>query len=132
METAPVANFHRAAARCSCTSGCGERFSKGRTSCAGSRTTWAGFDGAGEFAAGPQHGFQFLRGFVVGDEDDYRLTRCTRNEWDVESPRRRGEPGYTSPPRTKAQMPSYALKSGRVLQLREDFADERENHVIPV
>jgi len=43
IDTAPVANFHRAVARCSCTSGCGERFSKGRTSCAGSRTTWAGF-----------------------------------------------------------------------------------------
>jgi hypothetical protein len=26
-------------------------------------------------------------------------------------------------------MPSYALESGRVLQLRKDFADERENHV---
>ena len=32
METAPVASFHSAAARCSCTSGWGERFSKGRTS----------------------------------------------------------------------------------------------------
>jgi hypothetical protein len=26
-------------------------------------------------------------------------------------------------------MPSYALKSRRVLQLRKDLADERENHV---
>ena len=32
MSTAPVASFHRAAARCSCTSGCGERFSNGSTS----------------------------------------------------------------------------------------------------
>jgi len=29
-------------------------------------------------------------------------------------------------------MPSYALKPGRVLQLRKDFADERENHVLSV
>jgi hypothetical protein len=25
-------------------------------------------------------------------------------------------------------MPSYTLESRRVLQLREDFADKRENH----
>ena len=91
-----------------------------------------GIHGAGELAAGPQHRFQFLRGFVVGNENDDRLTGGTCNEWDVESPRRRSESGDTSSPRTKAQMPSYALKSGRVLQLREDLADERENHVIPV
>jgi hypothetical protein len=29
-------------------------------------------------------------------------------------------------------MPSYAIKSGRVLQLREDFADEREDHALSV
>jgi hypothetical protein len=29
-------------------------------------------------------------------------------------------------------MPSYALKSRRVLQFRKDFADEREDHVSSV
>src|ERR1700761_1289329 len=29
-------------------------------------------------------------------------------------------------------MPLHALKRGRVLQIREDFADERENHALSV
>ena len=38
MLAAPVAIFHNVAARCSCTSACGEICSNGSTSCAGSRS----------------------------------------------------------------------------------------------
>ena len=68
IETAPVASFHSAAARCSCTSGWGERFSNGSTSWAGKRTTRLGIDGAGELAAGAERGLQRLGGLVVGNE----------------------------------------------------------------
>ncbi len=36
--------------------------------------------------------------------------------------------GDTPSPRSKRQVPAYAIKCGRVLQIREDFADEREDH----
>ena len=88
--------------------------------------------GAGQLATGAQHRLQRLGGLVVGHHHDDRLAGGPRHQRQIERPRRGGQSGDTPTPRTKAQMPSYALKTGRVLQLREDFADERENHVYSV
>src|ERR1035438_4940849 len=87
-----------------------------------------GIYSAGEFAAGAKHRLQCLGGLVVGDYHDDRLAGGPRHERNVERTRGGGQPGHTPPPRTKAQMPSYALKSRGVLQLREYLADEREDH----
>jgi hypothetical protein len=91
-----------------------------------------GIDGAGQFASGPEHWLQRFCGSIVGDDHDYRLFCGPGHERQVECPRRGGEPGDTSPPRTKAQVPSYAIKARRVLQLRKNLADKRENHEVLV
>jgi len=91
-----------------------------------------GIDCPGEFAPSPQHGLERFGGLVVGNQHDDRLAGSPRHEGDVESPRRGGQSRHTSSPRTQAQMPSYALKTGRVLQLREHLTDKRENHAFTV
>jgi hypothetical protein len=50
------------------------------------------------------------------------------HERQVEGAGRGGEAGDTPTPRSEAEVPAYAFKPGRVLQLRKDFADKRENH----
>ncbi len=87
---------------------------------------------AGQLAPGAQHRLQRLGGLVVGHHHDHRLLGSARHQRKVKRTRRRRQSRDTPPPRTQAQMPSYALKSRRVLQLREDFADKRENHVVSV
>ena len=89
-------------------------------------------DGAGQLASGLEQRLQRLGGLVVGHHHDHRLLGGPRHQRQIERPRRRRQSGHTPPPRTQAQMPANALKSRRVLQLREDFADEREDHVSSV
>jgi hypothetical protein len=86
----------------------------------------------GKLAAGLEKGFKRFGGLVVRNHHNNHLPRCSRHQRQVHRARRSREAGHTPPPRPQAQMPSYALKSRRVLQLREDFADKRENHEIPV
>ena len=85
-------------------------------------------DGAGQLAAGLEQRLQGLGRFVVGHDHDDRLARGPRHQRKIQSARGCGEPGDTPPPRSEAQMPANALKSRRMLQLRENFADKRENH----
>ena len=89
-------------------------------------------DSAGQVATGAQSGLEGLGGLVVGHHHDDRLARSPRQQRQKERTRRGSEPGYTPAPRTEAQMPLYALEGGGVLQLRENFADEREDHALPV
>ena len=87
-----------------------------------------GIDGAGEFAAGAQGGLEGLGGLVVGDQHDDGVLGGAGHEGDVEGARGGGESGHTSPPRSEAEMPANAFKAGGVLQVRKNFADEREDH----
>ena len=89
-------------------------------------------DGAGEIATGFQERLERLSRFVVCNDDDNWLARGTRYQWQVQGARCSGESGYTSPPRSQAQVPAYAIKSRSLLQLRKDFADKRENHPMTV
>jgi hypothetical protein len=91
-----------------------------------------GIDGAGKLASGLEHGFQALGGLVVGHHHDDRLACGTRHERDIDRAGSRSEARHTSPPRGEAEMPANALEARRVLQLRKDFADERENHEVLV
>ncbi len=75
---------------------------------------------------------QLLSGLVVGHHHNYQLLGGPRHQRNIQRSSGRGEAGHTSPPRMKAEMPSYALKSRSLLQFRKDFADERENHLNPV
>ncbi len=128
METAPVASFQRAAARCSCTSGWGKGF---QTEVRRGRETddAIGIDGAGEFAAGFERGFEGLGGLVVGDDHDDRTAGGgVGQEGKVKGAGGGGQSGDTPTPRSKAEVPANAIKSGGVLQVRKNFADEREDH----
>ena len=87
-----------------------------------------GIEGAGEFAAGAQRGLERFGGLVVGDEHDDRLLGRPGQEGKVKGARGDGQSGHTSAPRSEAEMPANALKGGGVLQVREKFADEREDH----
>jgi hypothetical protein len=112
--------------------GMGREVFKGKNVVGGQADHLRGVHGAGEVAAGFEQGFERLGSFVVGHDHDCKLLGGPRHQGKVNGPRRCGEARDTSPPRTKAEVPSYAFKTRRVLQLREDFADERENHVMPV
>ena len=82
----------------------------------------------GEFAAGAQQRLQRFGGLVVGDDEEDGLARGAGQKRKVKGTRRRGKSGHTTTPRTKVEMPLYAIEGGGALQLREDFADEGENH----
>ena len=88
-----------------------------------------GIDGAGEFAAGFERGFEGLGGLVVGDDHDDRAAGGgVGHEGKVEGAGGGGESGDTTTPRSKAEVPANAIKGGGVLQVRKNFADEREDH----
>ncbi len=87
-----------------------------------------GIDGAGQLASGLEQRLQRLGGLVVGHDHDDRLLGRPRHQRQIERPRRRSQSGHTPTPRTQAEVPANALKSRGMLQLREDFADKRENH----
>ena len=86
-------------------------------------------DCAGEFASGFQKWLEGFGRLVVGHDDDHRLPGCPRHQRDVKRTRSRSQSGHTPAPRTQAQVPANAFKSRGVLQLRENFADKRENHL---
>ncbi len=110
----------------------GREVFKGEDVVGGQAHHFRGIDGAGELAAGPEHGFQGFGGLVVGDNHDDRLAGGTSHERNIEGTRGGGETRHTSPPRSEAEMPANAFKARRVLQVRKDFADERENHEVLV
>ena len=84
----------------------------------------------GQLAAGLQQRLQRLGGLIIRHNDDHGLPRGLCHQGTVECARCSGEPGDTTTPRAEAQMPLHAFKCGRMLQIREDFADERENHAL--
>ena len=88
-----------------------------------------GIDGSGQLASGLEERFEGLGGLVVGDDDDDRLPGGLRHQRKIESARRCGQSGHTPPSRSEAKVPANALKSRGLLQLREDFADKREDHL---
>src|ERR1019366_2328230 len=91
-----------------------------------------GVDGAGEFAAGAQGGFQFLGGLVVSHHNDDGIFGGARHQRQIEGAGCRGKSRHTPTPRSEAEVPAYAIEGGGVLQLRENLADKREYHALPV
>ncbi len=91
-----------------------------------------GIDGAGKLAAGAQGGFESFGGLVVRDHDDDGLAGGAGHQRNEQGAGGDGESGDTPAARTQAEVPAYAIECGGMLQLREDFADERENHALPV
>ncbi len=88
-----------------------------------------GIDGAGKFAAGSECGFEGLGGLVVGDDQDDRAAGGRAgHERKVKRAGGGRQSGDTATPRSKAEVPANAIKGGGVLQVRKNFADEREDH----
>ena len=101
---------------------------KGKHVVGGKAHDAGGIDGAGELASGLEQRLERFGGLVVGDDDDDRLLGGPRHQRQIESARGCGQSGHTPPSRTQAKVPANALKSRGMLQLREDFADKREDH----
>ena len=87
-----------------------------------------GIDGPGELAAGAESEFKRFSGLIVRHDDDDRLFRGACEKRDVQRAGGCGQSRDTPAPRSKAEMPAYAIECGGLLQLREDFADKREDH----
>ena len=69
-------------------------------------------------------------GFVVGDDDDAGVSGGADEEREIEGAGGEGESRDTSTPRAGAEMASYTLEGFGVLQVREELADEGENHCL--
>src|ERR1700723_1331338 len=127
MEAPPVAVFHSTEARCSCTSGCGDRFSKGKTSCAGSRRTRSASTAPVSSQAARRVSWResaALLSTTITTSGDWAGRGSAGEEGQVEGARGGAEPGDTFAPRSEGQMPPYALKRFTVLQVRDQLADE--------
>ena len=73
METAPVANLVEGGGALFLHVGVRRKVFKGKHVVGGQAHHAFGIDGAGEFAAGAEGGFEGLGGLVIGDQDDDRL-----------------------------------------------------------
>ena len=126
---APVAIFHSTEARCSCTSGCGERFSKGSTSCAGRRKHCARAAMAPVSSqAARSVSCRAFGGLVVGDDDDDRGLRGLGEERDAQGAGGGGQSGDTPAPSREAEMPSHTFEAVGVLYAREGVANKGKDH----
>jgi len=92
----------------------------------------AGIDSACQVAACAKSEFQSLRRFVVGYDNDDRLLGGAGEEREIKGAGRVGETRHTSATDTEREVPSHAIKGGGLLQFRENFADKREDHAVPI
>ena len=87
-----------------------------------------GGDGAGEIAGGEDGGVEGFGRFVVGDEDEARSVGGADEEREIERASGEGEAGDTSSPAAGAEMATDTVEGHGVFQVREQLADEGENH----
>ena len=83
---------------------------------------------AGQLAGGEDGGVEGFGGLVVGDDDERRGVGGADEEGKIEGAGGGGESGDTTAPRAGAQMAAYTLEGLGVFQVREELADEGENH----
>ena len=65
---------------------------------------------------------------VVGDDDETGGVGGADEEGKIEGAGGEGEARDTSAPRASAEMAAYTLKGVRMLQVRQELADEGKNH----
>ena len=73
-------------------------------------------------------GVEGFGGLVVGDDDEAGGVGGADEEGKIEGAGGEGESRDTSAPRASAQVAAYTLKGFRMLQVREELADEGKNH----
>ena len=88
-----------------------------------------GREGAGKLAGTEDGGVEGLGRFVVGDDDETGDVGGSYEEREIEGPGGEGQSRDTSAPRASAQVAAYTLKGVRMLQVRQELADEGKNHV---
>ena len=87
-----------------------------------------GREGAGKLAGTEDGGVEGLGCFVVGYDDETGGVGCADEEGKIEGASSEGQTRDTSAPRASAQVAAYTLKSVRMLQVRQELADEGKNH----
>jgi hypothetical protein len=85
-------------------------------------------EGAGKLAGTEGGGVEGLGRFVVGDDDETGGVGGSDEEGKIEGAGSEGQTRDTSAPRASAQVAAYTLKSVRMLQVRQELADEGKNH----
>ena len=89
-----------------------------------------GVERAGELAGGEHGRVERLGGLVVRDDDERGRLRGADEVGQIQRAGRGGESGDTTTPRSAAQMAAHTLKRFGVFQVREELADEGENHAL--
>jgi hypothetical protein len=92
--------------------------------------TQDGFGGerAGEITRGEEGGVKRFGCLVVRDKDEARSVGGADEEWEIQSARGEGEAGDTSSPAAGAHVATDTVEGHGVFQVREQLADEGENH----
>ena len=105
----------------------GEVF-KGEDIVAGQAEDGRGIERAGELAGAEDGGVEGFGGLVVGDDHDGGGSGGADKEWKIEGAGSGGEAGDAPAPGASAEMAADTLEGFRVLEIREEFADEGKNH----
>ena len=108
--------------------GVGREVFEGEDVVGGKAQDGVGVERAGEVAGGEDGGVQRLGGLVVRDQDERGGAGCADEERKIEGAGGEGEAGDTSSPAAGTQMATDTLEGDRMFQVREQFADERQNH----
>ena len=83
---------------------------------------------AGQIAKRLHHGQELFRGAVAVHHDDQRLQCGFEEQRVMQGARAGGEAGHTYPPRAALYLASCTLEIGRLLHVREEFANKRQDH----
>ncbi len=121
----PEAIFQSEAARASWISGWGERFSNGRTSCAGRRRTALRVERAGELTGGKDGGVQGLGGLVVGDQDKRRRGSGLHQVRQVKRAAGKGKPGDAAAALPGFQMAADPVKGVGMFEIRDAVRERK-------
>src|SRR6266702_6928509 len=87
-------------------------------------------ESAGQAAGGQQCGVERFGGLVICDQDEAGRVRGADEERKIECAGGEGEAGSASSPAAGAQMATDTVEGNRVLKVRKQFADERQNHAV--
>ena len=87
-----------------------------------------GIGGSSEFAKGAEFGEQFFGGTVVGDDQDEGTLSGAAQENDHQRFGGSGESSDTNAARALLEVGGDTLEGGKLFNLRENFADERQKH----
>src|ERR1039458_831125 len=83
---------------------------------------------SGQLAGGEDGGVEGLCCLVIGDEDKRGRVRGADEQRKIQRAGSEGEAGDASSPAAGTQVATDTIEGDRVLKVRQQLADERQNH----